>query len=419
MGNENRPSKQVDFRIRIGGMLLLFATLVCVYGKPVVAKTNETTMIYTSTESVLNKSYEELIDSLDENKFGAYLSTLEQGDSYIIPGIDKTNIRNEQICSGMIPQGVCVAGDYLIISAYDSTKKMIRGEETDIVISQKSVLYVMDVDSQEYLTTITLDTKCHVGALAYNPDDALIYVADSTKNVVQMLSMDKIEACVSDGQDTKSETVVFEEDAIDTNGYTPSFLSYYQEHLYVGQFAKNKKDSAENAMVVFERDGTLVERDSIEIPYRSQGVAFTDWKGETYMLVSTSYGRNAPAKMHVYLMNNRMDDSVCLQRKIGEFSCPNMSEDIDVLGDRIYTCYESASNLYRLALDNNGESSNVVDRIMVSSFRKTLGALIAGDAMRFVHKLRALPIWHNPRIQVYMDADQRRRLFLRLSFFVN
>lgn len=414
MEKKNRPRKQVDFIVRIGGMLLILATMMSVGSEKVVAKTMDDETIYTSTESVLEKTYSELISSLDDEVFGDYLSTLEQGDSYVIPGIDKTNILNEQICSGMIPQGVCVAGNYLLISAYDSSNKIACNEEANVT-QQKSVLYVMDALSRSYITTITLNTKCHVGALAYNEEDDLVYVANSSRNVVQILSMDKIRRCVEDGQDAKPDVLLFEKEYIDTKGYRPSFLAYYQGYLYVGQFAcKNRNQHIDNEIVVFKKDGTLLKRDSIAIPYQAQGVAFAEWKDNTYMMISASYGRDKPAKIFIYLMDERWDGSLYRNHKVGEMKCPNMSEDIDIIGDCIYTCYESASNLYRLALDENGESSNVVDRIMVSSFRKTLGLLLKGDPMLYVEKLEEVVKQYSIPIQIYMDYDQRRRLFLCL-----
>ena len=415
MRRKNRPSKQVDFRVQIGGMILLLAVVLPGITVQATAKTNEETLVYTSTESVLNKSYEELIDSLNQSVFEDYLATLEWGASYIIPGINNTNIRNEESCNGMIPQGLCVAGDYLLISAYDMSHRVTMDTEHKSEVKQKSVLYVMDVVSQTYLTTMTLDTKCHVGALAYNPDDEVIYVADSANHMVQMLSIEQIVECVKDGQDSKSEVVKFQEGAIDTLGYTPSFLAYYQEHLYVGQFARCKQEEwFSNRMVVFKRDGTMVEQDTIAIPYYAQGVAFADWKNKTYMLVSASYGRHRTGKLYVYETKQQRDGSLRRKRKVGEFVCPNMSEDIDVQGDRIYTCYESASNFYRLALDENGESSNVVDRVMVSSFNKAMGRLKMGNEEQYVQTLREIPLKNNRRNLIYLDADQRRRLFLRL-----
>ena len=331
MGRMKERSKQVDF-IRIGGMLfLVLIAVLCVRTDNVVAASVDATDVYTSTESVLKKSYEELIDSLDSMVFGDYLSTLEKEHSYIIPGLAQTNIRNKRISSGMVPQGICVAEDYLLISAYDKSSKIEKESGCKDKSRQKSVLYVMDVKSQQYLTTITLDTKCHVGALAYNSDDELIYIADSVDGVVQKLSLDKIVARVETGNDAESDVLEFDDGAIDTQGYTPSFLAYYQEHLYVGQFAKHEwKELFSNKMVVFQRDGTLLKNEIISIPYYAQGVAFADWKDETYMLISSSYRRNEPAKLHVYQMDKEKDGLARRKRKVGEFACPNMSEDIDI-----------------------------------------------------------------------------------------
>ena len=416
MGRKNRPSKQVDF-IRGGSLFFAIVSLVLL-GKmdTVEAKSNTDTVVYTSTESVLDKSYDELIDSLDQDMFEDYFSTLEMGHSYIIPGLDKTNIRNEKVCSGMIPQGICVAGDYLIISAYDKSHMVTSSELHKSQYKQKSVLYVMDVESRQYLTTITLDTKCHVGALAYNPDDEIIYIADSASGVVQRLSLERIKACVDSGNDAEEEVLGFDLDAIDTKGRTPSFLAYYQEHLYVGQFARmNLKELFSNQMEVFDRNGMLIEQGTITLPYYAQGVAFADWKDETYMLVSTSYGRDKPASLYVYLMESQDDGAVCRKRKVGKIACPNMSEDIDIQGDNLYTCYESASNFYRLSLDDNGESSNVVDRIMVSSFKKTIAKIVTGDAERYTEGITEIPTQYVEHVRVRMDIDDRRRLFLRLS----
>lgn len=414
MREKSKPSKQVSF-VRFGVLVVMacMASLMLPMGRVAAAEDTET--VRTSTESVLQKSYGELLNSLDAQEFETYLSTLQTDQSYVIPGIDQTNIRNEEVCGGMIPQGICVAGDYLLISAYDSSHKVVVDSTHRSDRKQRSVLYVMDVTSRQYLTTITLDTKCHVGALAYNPDDELIYIADSVHGVVQKLSMEKIVERVKAGDDAHAEILKFEKDAIDTQGYRPSLLSCYDGHLYVGQFARRRwGEWFENEMVAFDEDGNLLTEHAMDIPYYAQGVSFAEWNGKIYMIVSSSYGRDNVAQLSVYQMDKEQAGLLSCERKIGSFACPNMSEDIDIQGDAIYTCYESASNFYRLNLDDNGTSSNAVDRIMVSSFRKTMGMLLAGDENKYIHQIMELPIryWKYERLAV--DIDDRRRSFLRL-----
>ena len=416
MREKIKPSKQMSFvHFGIWLMMVCIVSLILPMGK--VAAAEGTEEVYTSTDSVLQKSYRELLNSLDSQEFGDYLSTLNTDESYIIPGIDQTNIRNKKICNGMIPQGICVANEYVIISAYDASHKVVVDSEYKATKKQRSVLYIMDADSRQYLTTITLNTRCHVGALAYNPDDELIYIADSDNGVVQSLSMNKIAERVNKGADAHDDVLEFDGCSIDTQGYRPSLLSYYDGHLYVGQFAKrNWSDLFANRMVAFDKDGTLLTKHDITIPYCAQGVSFADWNDKTYMIVSSSYGRNEAAKLSVYQMDKDKAGMVFSKTKVGEFACPNMSEDIDIQGDSIYTCYESASNFYRLNLDENGESSNVVDRIMVSSFKKTIGRLLTGDEERFIHRICELPMQCVKHKREAVDLDQRRRLFLRLFY---
>jgi len=315
-----------------------------------------------------------LLDSLRDKNFDEYLSTLIQGKSYIIPGIKKTNIRYEKVCRTMVPQGVCRAGVYLIVSAYDNCEKVENNPTYKHSPDCKSVLYIMDAKSGKYITTISIDTKCHVGALAYNPDEQVIYIADSDKNVVWKLPYEKIHTKASAENCRDCYTINLTDGKIDTKGYTPSFLTYYQNRLYVGRFAEdNKEGKNKNRMAVYKTDGTLLKEDILEIPYLSQGVSFVDWTdGQTYMLVSASHGRKNSSKLHVYRMNREKDGSLRRGWKVGSIEYPNMSEDIEIQGNSIYSCYESASNFYRLGLDKDGKSKNVVDRIMVGSIGKTI-----------------------------------------------
>ena len=337
---------------------------------------NAEDFLYTSTESVLEKSYAELIESLNQNTFQDYISTLKQDVSYVIPGLNQTNIKNEKMSGAMVPQGVCVAGSYLIISAYDKCEEVVNTSSYMRGSKSKSVLYIMDAESEEYLTTISLNTDAHVGALAYNPDDKLIYIADSKNGLVQKLSLSKIELRVNSGEDTEFDVLEFDDGAIDTQGYVPSFITYYQEHIYVGRFAKiNFTEIFSNQMAVFTKEGNLLKEDTITIPYYAQGVSFAEWEGDTYMLVSTSYGRKRSAKLCAYLMESKENGALWCKNRIGAVRCPNMSEDIEIQGDCIYTCYESAANFYRLAMDGKGESTNAVDRILVSSLGEMLSKL--------------------------------------------
>ncbi|MBQ8527347.1 MAG: leucine-rich repeat protein [Lachnospiraceae bacterium] len=344
----------------------------------VAIDTSDNSSLKTSTESVLGKSYDDLVKSLNQTTFKNYKETLLKNESYIIPGIKRTNVMNVKSCSTMVPQGVCVAKDYLLISAYDSCEGVKEKSSYKHSPKCNSVLYVMDAKTKEYKTTIALNTKCHVGALAYNPDEGVIYIADSTEKVVWKLPYAQIQTQVESNKDAGYISL---NEKISTQGYIPSFLAYYQKRIYVGQHVKNEKEEEEknllSCMAVYKTDGTLLKKDTLEIPYKSQGVTFVDWTdGKTYMLMSVSLGRGNTSKLHVWRMKRGEDGSLCREREkeIRIITYPNMSEDIEIHGDQLYSCYESAANFYRIGLDKEkkGKSTNVVDRIMIASVGKTI-----------------------------------------------
>ena len=83
-----------------------------------------------------------------------------------IPGLAHTDV-NGQDCTTMVPQGICIAGDYMIISAYDASGQC------------DSVLYVLsntNPASRKYLTTLVLPNKAHVGGIAF--DGSYLWVSN-------------------------------------------------------------------------------------------------------------------------------------------------------------------------------------------------------------------------------------------------
>ncbi len=334
---------------------------------------------FTSTESILGKSYNELVNSLNKNKFAAYLSSLYPEQSCVIPGLQQTKVGEDEYCNTMVPQGVCVAERYLLVSAYDSAYKIKEKSKYYRAYNHErhqSVIYVLDKNTKEYLTTLILSgSTCHVGSLAYNDDDSLLYVADSDNNFVWKLDIQQIKDAVRDSNMNNMDFCLLEmKDYFEVDN-RPSALCYYQKRVYVGECADNFSNSFNNRMFVYKPDGMRLEERTIQLPYYTQGVAFADVDGDTYMLVSGSRGRYITSTLHVYLVD-KIEDDISIKEKIGEVIYPNMSEDIDIRGDFLYSCYESACNFYHMPLDGGGRSYNPIDRIMVNSVETIVKGVI-------------------------------------------
>lgn len=328
----------------------------------------------TSTDSVLKLNREQLIESLDQKKYAKYISTLKP-ESHVIPGLKQTRFGEGEVCNTMVPQGVCIAGKYLLISAYDSVYKVKGRSKYYKAYSHErhsSVLYVMERETGRYLTTLVLgDSKCHVGSIAYNEDDDLLYVADSDYGYVWELDFQDVIRAVWDCGLYGTDPGYLKLAHYFKVKNRPSALCYYRGRVYVGECADNFSNSFNNRMFVYTPDGLWMRDSTIDLPYHTQGVGFAELDDRIYMLVSCSRGRYMSSTLYIYsIKESEMD--LMVQDTLAEIPYPNMSEDIAVDGEDVLSCYESGSNFYHIPLDGVGISRNPVDRIMVNSVRELL-----------------------------------------------
>ena len=72
----------------------------------------------------------------------------------------------------MTPQGITIAGKYILLTAYD-------GEH-----EHASVVYVLDKKTGKYLKTIQVAGRPHLGGIAYDPVAKNIWVTGSMGKVI-------------------------------------------------------------------------------------------------------------------------------------------------------------------------------------------------------------------------------------------
>ena len=326
----------------------------------------------TSTESILgyNNFKDFLINYFDKkitsdfSDFKYIVSGLED-KSYIIPGINQTNMdKGSDVCHTMVPQGFCIAGEYALISAYCASGEHKEAREEDNNKTHDSVIYVIDKITGRYICTIVLGkNSIHAGALSY--DENIIYIADSSHSCILKLPYEEVKKAIKSGKD--SYTVFLKtENKIPLNDMKPSFLCCYNHQLYVGHF--DKKYEQYNYMNIYDKEGNVI-LSNMKLPLQTQGIAFVTHKGCTYLIASCSNGRKNVSKMRVYkICGNTKDTFINLYDKGKDKIFPNMSEDIQISGDVLYTCFESAASYYRKGLDNiNNKSENQIDRVTASS----------------------------------------------------
>ena len=164
-------------------------------------------------------------------QYRQFASLYQPEVSTAIPGLEVTDVLGEP-CSQMVPQGICVAGDYMLITAYDNGKSYRKSKDYKV---SRSVIYVLsnrNPGNRRLLTTIVLPDINHVGGVAF--DGKNVWIAKSTTQKCSLVSYNVIRDAVNSGQSS------YELKEYDQNvdcGCVASFLAYHRGKLWVGTYS--------------------------------------------------------------------------------------------------------------------------------------------------------------------------------------
>lgn len=246
-----------------------------------------------------------------------------------VPGVERTKFGENDIATNMIPQGLCIAGDYLLVTAYDYEKE------------HNSVIYVMsnsDVKNRKLLSTIVLPDKNHVGGITF--DGEYVWVARSTKKEIGAIKLSDIDEAAK-------------HEVYSLNYYkkvkcltTASFITYYDGKIWVGLYDEDNEATLQG----FELDRenmTLELKCTATVPKRCQGAAFTERDGRTYLFTSSSYGRNLSSYIRAYEVtefDEKVDTSL-----VNKFTLPPMTEELEISGEHLLIMTEAPATEYSTA----------------------------------------------------------------------
>lgn len=281
----------------------------------------------TSTDAKVYPTKEEFVNSMTYTDITFFKKYVKYSKSFIMPGLVTTNIGGFE-STAMCPQGITFANNYLLLTAYD-----MKSEEN-------SVIYVMDKTTKALVTTLILPSKTHAGGIVY--DGVNIWVSNGKK--ISSIPYSQVEAAVLAG--TPYNYVTY--NATCEVGITASYLTYYNEEIWVGTY--NELEDTEMCSFIIENKDTnpsIIPAESIIMPTRVQGVAFTD-KGVLIMSRSCQLYeglRGYIRQIDLYQpdFGNITDGVISLGDVINTVEMPSMNEGIAIDGSYLYVCYESAA----------------------------------------------------------------------------
>lgn len=263
---------------------------------------------------------------------------VDYSKSIVIPGLINTNI-NGFTSTRMCPQGITFAGDYLLLTAYDMASE------------ENSVIYVMDKATGDLLTTMILPTKAHAGGIAF--DGTYIWITVGKK--ASVFPFKEVIAAVKTGKPyteisfTKSCKV----------GITASYLTYYDGLLWVGSYDEINPTKLNSYYIHDEEDEiSLVQVDTINLPNRVQGVAFTE---DGYLILSRSCQLYKGLRGYMRQLDIYRPDLTVLENgafplgdRLRTIEMPSMNEEIALDGGYLFVNFESGAF---------AKASYIVDRI--------------------------------------------------------
>lgn len=321
-------------------IIIVVAIITLIYKiRPSYGLVDDTTSSTYNQESVVG-------DIKKSNAYKIYADFFRRVDytsnkNFIIPGLN----------SSMVPQGMCDAGRYILISAYDKEK------------DKNSCIYVINKSTGKLIKTVYLyDSKSHVGGLTY--DGKHVWVANGVESTVSKILLKSI-TDAKDGSFIQCDK--YEVKTIDGKNVVASFTTYSNNILWIGQY-KQKNNTYVYGYDISQMNSLhleLEEKYRIEIPKQIQGMAFDK---SNRVILSQSYGRNNDSKIYVYgKLKYTLKENVHYAKlfdPIKTIVSPPASENIFVGDDELlYILFESGADFCRNGRDNKEESKTPVDRV--------------------------------------------------------
>lgn len=300
----------------------------------------------TSTNAVITKNINHQIWQMSteaEFFYNSFQNKKEKNNYNLIPipglnytdTVSKDNSLLIETCTTMTPQGLVVTDEYIYISAYCYTHE------------HNSVIYQIERKTNSLSKTIVLPDTSHVGGLAYDNKNKVLWIAtkkyntnkkDTTLSTVSCITQDVI-----DNYDFNiSKSPIRYNETYQTAFTNTSFMTYHNGYLFTGLFSKNKNSIT--AKIKILEDGTEIDPEPISysyIPNYVQSMAFIDNK----LLLVISYSFNN-SKILVYDYNDNEIDYVN-KKPIKEISTYPMLEQIYPLNNDLYMIFESTAYAYR------------------------------------------------------------------------
>jgi len=233
-----------------------------------------------------------------------------------------------------VPQGVCLDDEHIYVSLYDYKHQ------------NQSKLNVFDMNGH-FIHSFNLDNRSHVGGIAYDKNNNLIWVSSSYGNIEAYRVSDVL---------NKNNEIAYYKDLYVGDGLpnyinpfsnSVSFLTIDGNDLYVGNFSILTTGNVKRYTMKMDEDQTihLLYQNQFKIPGKVQGMTFYEKNDSKYLLLSESFGEENASRLQIFKYDHTINDYS--NRKSTSVDFPPMMEQIIINGNLLYSVFESGSKPYQ------------------------------------------------------------------------
>lgn len=234
----------------------------------------------------------------------------------------------------MVPQGITIMNDYILITSYDHNGL------------DNSIVFVLDKNG-DVINRVTLDIKSHVGGIAFDRINDLVWIPSNNGKINAYLARDFLD---------KTSVSSYYRDLDVGNGLlnykapwknSIAFLTIKDNDLFVGSFSLVSSGLVKRYGInIDETNGVQLDLKNIfKVPTRVQGISFYNKDEKEYILFSRSFGKSTPSLLQIFSYDENI---IYYNYEVSvSYEAPSMMEQISAEDNKLYVSFESAANPYK------------------------------------------------------------------------
>ncbi len=340
--------KILNFGKTIVSVVLILCITAAAFQMPVYAAEKQRQSSFDYKKYPDNEQYRDALYWAMNDVYNTISDNIDDSKTLPIPGLIKTYSASKdkkKASKQFVPQGICRAGRFWLVTAYDAKKKC------------RSVIYAVDPLMKELVATVVLPNRFHAGGIAFDGENIWITGDTSDKYkgepFLQYITFEDFRKMIDE------PVHLIQKGEISKRVYiknVPSFLEYDKGTLWVGTYVGRKK-TAEAYMYGYKvlsdeagvRLNTLLITIISGIDSSAQGA---DIDGNNLYVSSSYQGGNIAIKSsyitryNITPLKDGIQSLSVAGREVSRVEVPKMNEEILVENGHVYINFESASEAW-------------------------------------------------------------------------